>query len=268
MRTLSLLAAGAIVAAASPARADQCAVNPKPVVDNAATLVQKGARVLEFCEPCGDGAPGAPYIVRSVVVRDGKMFVDGELMDLAYLFVETGGEFANVGLRAQCGAVGVSRAIRNGRPTGPIDAKAPATPTPPGPRPPLPPGPPAPPSPPYTLSANDLAGTWSVRFTTRSSTCAAPKASVAEWTITYDHGMFELKSDDGRTELEGTLDSGGAPRYIRATLNGKHSPSATVLRLGMFSTDRYSGTLLRGEPTAKAKDPICVTLLDVDARRR
>jgi hypothetical protein len=257
VRALSLLAAGALIASANTARADQCAKNPKAIAEAAAALVQKGSRVIEYCEPCGDAAPGAPYTVRSVLVRDGQLFVEGSLVDLAYLFVDTGSEFMNVGLRTQCGATSVSRAIRGGRPTGPVDAKPPT-------RPGQPPSPP----PPAPRSPGELTGTWSVRFTTRASSCpAATQPTTAEWTIAYTNGVFDLRSDDG-SELSGPLDPGGPRSVLRATLKAKRAPSATVVRLTMFKTDHYIGTLVHGEATSRASDPICVTWQDIDAKRR
>ena len=69
MRSISMLMLGALVASTSPARADQCAKNPKPIADRAAALVQQGATAVEYCEPCGDVAPSKPFTVQTEIGR-------------------------------------------------------------------------------------------------------------------------------------------------------------------------------------------------------
>jgi len=260
MRSLSMLVLGTLLAAATPARADQCAKNPIPVADQAAALVRPGATVREFCEPCGDVAPGKPYTVQSVSTRSGELLVNGAAVDLAYLFVQTGpDEFANVGVRTRCGASDVSEAIRGGRPTGPVRTR---TSSPPFGRATLPP------PPPRAKDASELAGVWSVKLTTRYSSCSTVTApAFAEWTIAYDQGRLDLTSGNG-ADFEGALDPGGPGSFFRATLKPAQRPSGAAIHLSMFLKDRMSGWILTSVKTPRASDPTCVIYQDVQATRR
>ena len=259
MRSLSMLMLGALLASTNLARADQCAKNPTPVADRAAALVQKGATAVEFCEPCGEVAPGKPFTVQSVSVQSGELLVNGAVADLAYLFVQTGpDELVNVGVRTGCGASDVSGAIRGGKPTGPMRVRPGNGP---GARLPLPP------PPPRATSAAELAGTWNVRLTTRYSSCTttAPPA-FSEWTIDYDQGRLDLTSDTG-AELTGTMDPGSPGSLFRATLKPKQHPSGTAIHLSMFVKDRFFGWAITSVKTRSASDPICVIYQDLQATR-
>lgn len=261
MRSISMLTLGALLALATPARADQCAKNSRLVADRAAALVQQGATVVELCEPCGDVAPSKPFTVQRVSVRDGELLVNGAVADLAYLFLRTGpDELVNVGLRTRCGAADVSEAIRNGKPTGPVKAQTPYSA-----RGPLPP------PPPRATSAAELAGTWNVRLTTRYSSCTTATTpptppAFAEWTIAYDQGQVELTSDTG-ADLSGTLDPGGPPSLFRATLKPRQRPSGAAIYLSMFLKDRFSGWAITSMKTHRASDPICVIYQELQATR-
>lgn len=267
MRSISMLVLGALLASAAPARADQCAINPTSVVDQAAALVKLGSTVLELCEPCGDVTPGQPVVVRSVSARDGKLFVNGAVSDLAYLFLRTSpDELVNVGLRAGCGASDVSEAIRGGKPTGPVKTR-----TAPSPSPSPAPSPfrrPLPPPPPRATAAAEFAGTWNVRLTTRYSSCTTvTPPAFAEWTIGYDQGQLDLTSDTG-ADLGGTVDTSVRGSIFRATLQPKQRPSSTAIHLTMFVKDRLSGWVITSMKTPRASDPICVIYQDVQATRR
>lgn len=265
MRSISMLVLGALLASAAPARADQCAINPASIADQAAALVKLGASVVEFCEPCGDVTPGNPFVVRSVSVQDGKLIVNGAVSDLAYLFVRTApDELVNVGVRTSCGASGVSEAIRGGKPTGPMTTRPShqsVVRVPPPPRP-------SPPRPPRATSPAELAGDWNVRFTTRYSSCTttAPPA-FSEWTIAYDQGQLDLVSDTG-AELGGTLDPGGPSSMFRATLKPKQRPSGTAIHLSMFLKDSLYGWVITSVKTSRPSDPVCVIYQDLRATRR
>ena len=258
--TLSMLTLGVLVASTHSASADQCAKNPQSIADKAAALVKKGATVIEYCEPCRDAAPGKPYTVQSVAVKDGELVINGAMVDLAYLFLEGApGEFKNVGVMTDCGASGVSASIRGGKPSGPIKS-SPSTPG--KPRPPLPPPPPRP------SSAAELAGDWNVRLTTRYSSCSSmAPAAYSEWTITFDAGALGLKSNDG-SELAGAVDSKSTGGWFKATLKPKQRPSGGALQLTMFMKDRINGTLLRTQKGSDPKDPICVIHQDISASRK
>ena len=239
---LALGALGALLASAAPAAADQCAKNPTAIAEKAAALVKKGANVLEFCEPCGDRAPGPGYVVRTVEVRDGELIVNGAGVDLAYLFVRTGpDERVNVGVQTACGASDVSEAIRGGKPTGPVKRPRPSSPHP------------LPPPSPRATSPAELAGTWNVRLTTRYSSCTVAAApAFAEWTLAYD----------------GALDASAPSSLFRATLKPRRHPSGAAIQLSMFLKDRFSGWIITSVRTRQGSDPVCVIYQDVSATRR
>lgn len=259
MRPISMLLLGSLASATS-ARADQCAKNPTSVADQAAALVKKGATVVEFCEPCGDVAPGKPFTVQRVSVQDGELLVNGAVTDLAYLFLQTGpDELVNVGVRTGCGASNVSEAIRGGKPTGPMQARPAHQPVVRFPPPPSP----------RATAAADLAGDWNVRLTTRYSSCTTTTPpAFSEWTIAYDQGKLDLVSDTG-AELAGTLDAGGPSSVFRVTLNPKRRPSGTAIHLSMFLKNRLSGWVITTSvKPQKASDPVCVIYQDLQATRR
>jgi hypothetical protein len=258
MKTISMLALGALLAAAAPAHADQCARNPTPVTDQAASLVKLGASVAEFCEPCGDKVPGPRHLVRSVSVRDGSLIVNGAVSDLAYLYVVTGpGELVNVGVKAGCGAADVSEAIRGGKPTGPL----PRTARRPTVRPPMPP------PPPRVADASELGGTWDVKLSTRYSSCtAAASPAFAEWTIAFDQGNLALTTDTGG-ELVGALESTAPRSMFHAVLKPKYRSSGAALRLTMFLKDRLHGWMITSVKTSNASDPVCMIYQEVSATR-
>jgi hypothetical protein len=257
MRSISMLALGALLASATPAHADQCAKNPTSVADHAAALVKQGSTVVELCEPCGDVAPGKPFTVRNVSVRNGELLVNGAATDLAYLYLQTSpDELVNVGLRTGCGASNVSEAIRSGKPTGPMTTRTSHQRSVRFPPPPT-----------RATSAAELAGTWNVRLTTRYSSCTTTTPpAFSEWTIAYDQGQLDVTSDTG-AELGGTLDPGRPSSLFRATLTSKRRPSGTAIQLSMFLKDRLSGWIITSAKTPKASDPICVIYQDLQATR-
>jgi hypothetical protein len=253
---LSLVATGAVFAS-STARADQCALNSPPVAATAAKLVKQGATVLDYCEPCGDRAPGKPYTVNTVGLARGELVVNGADVDLAYLFLQTApGEFRNVGIMTMCGAEDVSEWIRGGKPSGPVAR------TPSRARPPIPP------PPPRASGPDDLAGLWNVRITTKYSSCPGVRAGSEQttWRITTNGGVLELESADGAM-LGGPVEI--QPRStLKATLRPKLHPSGTVLSLSMFFKDQLHGTLVRAKVLAgTARDPVCVVQQELSARR-
>jgi hypothetical protein len=252
MRTF-LLTSVLALAAAGPALADQCAINSSPVTARAVALVKKGATVLEYCEPCGDKAPGAPYTVTTVDVRGGEVYINGKGIDLAYLYVQTQpDELENVGIATQCGAARVSSRISNGRPIGP----------PRGPRPSMPP------PPPRVTGVDDFAGTWNVRITTQYSSCpkVAPTGSEQVRWVTSNTGLDLALHLPSGTRLAGTIDAKGG--FQRSTLRSVLRPSAVALQLSQFSKDSFGGTLIRAEALpGSPRDPVCVIHQNISARR-
>jgi hypothetical protein len=105
------------------ARADQCAWVDEAVGRHIHSVVATGSTVRRFCEPCGESEPGAPYQVETLHVEDVgdrdvdgqrhvRTLINGEEVDLAYLFVLKGGtRYDNVARLVGCPAEGVSRAL-------------------------------------------------------------------------------------------------------------------------------------------------------------
>lgn len=102
---------------AGTARADQCAWIDADVAAKARTIVERAPKVIDFCEPCGDQAPGEPHAVHSadVTAADGdfkELRVNGTAVDLAYVFVQTDAtHYRNLAALAGCPATGVSPSL-------------------------------------------------------------------------------------------------------------------------------------------------------------
>ena len=80
--------------AASSARADQCAWIDDAAAQKAQAILAKQPMTIEFCEPCGDKAPGVPVKAKSVSIgspQDGykEIELNGKAVDLAYTYVKT-----------------------------------------------------------------------------------------------------------------------------------------------------------------------------------
>jgi hypothetical protein len=164
---------------AGTARADQCAWIDADVAAKARTIVERAPKVIDFCEPCGDQAPGEPHAVHSadVTAADGdfkELRVNGTAVDLAYVFVQTDAtHYRNLAALAGCPATGVSPSLEVAAETkhgvlitadddavpSPITLPAIAAPPPPPPAPAV-----APPAPPavyvYATTTHEIA--WSV----------------------------------------------------------------------------------------------------------
>ena len=125
MKRWSVLAAlgGALVALAAPARADQCALVQPAVAQRALAAVQQHERLVTFCEPCGDAAPGEPAAVKSVRIGSDaasdsmeELWVDGAPIDLAYAYVQTSpARYDNLAALAGCPTTGVSPGLNVAR---------------------------------------------------------------------------------------------------------------------------------------------------------
>ena len=122
MRTVivSLATAGALCALAPSVRADQCAwLDDTAVADRAARELARASLVIEYCEPCGATAPGAPFDVGTVSTRPAapgfsEVLLDDRGVDLAYTYVLLPGArvYRNLALLAGCPADGVSPSLR------------------------------------------------------------------------------------------------------------------------------------------------------------
>src|SRR4051794_40274825 len=93
--TLSLAATGFMLLAstAHTARADQCEWNEGAHATKAEAILAKHPKVIQYCEPCGDKAPGDPAIAREVSVATPsgdfrEVSINGQPIDLAYTFVQ------------------------------------------------------------------------------------------------------------------------------------------------------------------------------------
>ena len=96
-RKIHLLAFAALFATPVPALADQCAYISREMADTAINMLVASSRnAIDFCEPCGDRRPGRPYRITEVLIRDTgyenywEVLVNGQPVDLAYLFLKTG----------------------------------------------------------------------------------------------------------------------------------------------------------------------------------
>ena len=252
MRTLLALVAAVLVAPAI-AHADQCALVDPKIADAAKALAKTGTRALEYCEPCGDKAPGAAFEITSAVVRGKQLLVNGHGVDLAYVYVQSGPkEFKNLGIAVGCGASSVSPFVRDGKPAG---------------RPPAP-GPhwSQTPSMPRATSADELVGTWTVKVTTWLSSCATRQRPDETWDVDLTGGTYTITTSDMLT-FEGTpapLTHG----MFTHSLKTRQLPSSTVLKLSHSLKDRFWGTIVRAESLGGATDPICVIQLNVSGTRK
>ena len=99
------------------AHADQCELVSDDVATRAVSAIHGHPNVIEFCEPCGDQAPGEPHAIAHVAKqrdRDGffAVMLDQREVDLAYLYVQTApATYANVAALAGCPASGVSPSL-------------------------------------------------------------------------------------------------------------------------------------------------------------
>lgn len=158
--TLSLAAFGCALVA-NTAHADQCQWVTPAQAEKAEQLLAKHEKVIEYCEPCGQKAPGAPYTAERVsLVTPGSGYrtveINGHGVDLAYTFVKVSQtKYKNLAKLAGCPAEDVSKelTIADETPNGvmimpdeppPTVAVAAVVETPPPVRPSPPPPPPEP----------------------------------------------------------------------------------------------------------------------------
>ena len=110
--TITLALGGLLVA--TTAHADQCEWVGEPRPRRPPPILAKKPKVIEFCEPCGDKAPGTPFVpttLERAAVGDGyqAVSIDGRSRDLAYTYVKTSTtHYENLAVLAGCPAEGVS----------------------------------------------------------------------------------------------------------------------------------------------------------------
>lgn len=96
------------------AHADQCELVSDQVATHALAAMKGHPNVIEFCEPCGDKAPGEPHAIDHLAKQrdtDGSYAItlDKREIDLAYTYVQTApSTYENVAALAGCPTSGVS----------------------------------------------------------------------------------------------------------------------------------------------------------------
>ncbi len=131
-----------LVAGAGTARADQCAWVTDAQARKAQSIVTSSTKFIDFCEPCGDVAPGTPQKIENVNIDTPhagyrELTLNGTPIDLAYVFVKTSdSEYSNLAKLAGCPATGVSPTLAVASETKDgvmitADTKAPPPPLPP-----------------------------------------------------------------------------------------------------------------------------------------
>jgi hypothetical protein len=112
-----LLALACSAVFCSTAMADQAMVVEKDAADAAQKILRAQSEVRHLCEPCGEELAVAET-VGSVEVRkwdeDGyyEVYLNGEGIDLAYVYVEDGGAWVNLALKLSLDVDGVSRVLK------------------------------------------------------------------------------------------------------------------------------------------------------------
>jgi hypothetical protein len=195
--TLSLAAAAScLLISTQTARADQCAWNEAAHATKAEAILAKHPKVIAYCEPCGDKAPGEPVIARDVSVTTPQgdyreVSINGQAVDLAYTFVQVSGtKYKNLAKMVGCPASGVSSSLKvaDETPTGvlitPTEQPTPPVERLPEPVPPLIPpmviAAPAPPAPPSNVSYYNTTVQANVGwFTVALAGCAGFLSGVA-----------------------------------------------------------------------------------------
>ena len=117
-------------------------------------------------------------------------------------------------------------------------------------------------------SPDDMAGNWSVRVSTRWSSCPAVSigsGSSTTWTVAHANGTLTVKSTEG-VDLAGSS-ANAFKGVFKYQLQPKQHPGGGALLVSQFTTDRFSGTMLFGSLGGQARDPVCLVMQDVWATR-
>ncbi len=239
------------------ARADQCAINDQAIVDKAVELLKHRPHMLELCEPCGEKAPTGPYAITSVSAANGKVMIEGNVVDLAYTYILVGKHtYQNLGILAGCKPQRVSTELIDSRPL----RSRPTTPQPNqgggiGPRA-------------RASRPDDIAGTWTVTVRPNLSTCTSSAQNRTEtWSITVANDTdIVVNQGTGADDFAGTQTSLAHGSY-RPQLSTKNRPSANVLQITQSMRDQFWGKITRAESSGKKADPACLTVVDVSGTR-
>ena len=118
MKTLTISIVLAV--AGGTAYADQCEWVEPGVAAKAQQALANQPKVIAFCEPCGDKAPGVPEVASNVSLATPgagykEVWINGLGRDLAYTFVQTSpAHYQNLAKLAGCEATGVSPSLTVG----------------------------------------------------------------------------------------------------------------------------------------------------------
>ena len=124
---LAVMLALVTALSARAAHADQCQwLDDRAIAKRAVRQIVNHPDYVEFCEPCGDAAPGEPRRANRVDLRAldrhaVELTIDGESVDLAYIYVKVSNrQFRNLAMLAGCPTMGVSSSLR-------IDSESPTS---------------------------------------------------------------------------------------------------------------------------------------------
>ena len=129
MKSRALAFALAVTVWSEVAQADQCDVVSERIAIAATRLINSHHEIVQFCERCGDKAPGYPEHATASVSQHLRLFevsVGGEPIDLAYTFVPTARDgasrrtrgsgadhqYENLAALTGCKVEGVSKVLR------------------------------------------------------------------------------------------------------------------------------------------------------------
>lgn len=96
-----------IIFSLRPLKADQCALIPKDVANNAYNILKNVEFYIDFCAPCMDKEPAIKYInnveIQSVYYKPTnetlyQILIDSTPIDIAYVYVNG----RNLGMQSNC----------------------------------------------------------------------------------------------------------------------------------------------------------------------
>jgi hypothetical protein len=98
-----LVAAALLVLLSAVSWADQAAWISKKDAEAAAARIKSGDEVREYCKPCGDKGYGVIKVTRVEVAHTGEgdyyeVRLNGKGIDLAYVYIRSGGEWENLAM--------------------------------------------------------------------------------------------------------------------------------------------------------------------------
>ena len=98
-----LVAVAVLVLVAAVALADQAAWISKKDAEAAAAKVKPGDEVREYCKPCGDKSYSVIKVTKVEVAHTGdgdyyEVRLNGKGIDLAYVYIRSGGEWENLAM--------------------------------------------------------------------------------------------------------------------------------------------------------------------------